>query len=222
MIETILEYAIDVGAAALAEGLSLVNGSNRNACAALSLSLALPLALTSRPALAAGPLDCAPDHPGRNHAEFPWLVGAKVGYLSIIEPAEGPEDSQALVYTPAVVVGLFFERTLIHSWLEIELSVPVGFELASDPKVFLPIDFHFKKPFHPSPRVSPYIGVGPTMDLVLRPEVEVFGGLSTTVGSYVWLSPRVGLDIEVDYNLVFERTELVHEVLVSIGPAFRL
>ncbi len=185
----------------------------------------LALALLGREAEAGAP-EHAPgdehgsesDHPGQHHADHPWLVGVKLGFLSILEPRE---EALAVDYLPAALIGVFVERTLVHEWLELELSVPIGVGLPHEPALFVPIDLHFKKPFHPSPRWSPYLAIGPILDLLIRPELEVFGGLSFALGTYLWFSRRVGLDLELDYNIVFESAP-VHELLFAVGPAFRL
>lgn len=156
------------------------------------------------------------DHPGHHHAAYPNLFGVRVGYVSIIEPAE--EGAQ---YVPGFLAGVSYERTLIHEWLEMEASVPVAFGFSEDTTIALPIDVHLKKPFHPSPRVSPYVALGPAFDLQIEPELRVLFGGSAAVGTYVWPSRRVGIDIEFDYNLVVDRGELVHELLLAVGPVFR-
>ena len=191
-------------------------------CRRLGLSLGLGLglglaALTPAVAIAA-PLDeVSEDHPGHHHAEYPNLIGVRAGLLSIFATPEAE-----LEYRPAFFVGLSYERTLIHNWLELEISVPVALIFEAQTKVALPIDLHFKKPFHPSPRVSPYIALGPAFDFEVHPDARVFFGGSVAVGTYVWPSRRVGVDIEVDYNIVAEEGRPVHELLFAVGPVFRL
>jgi len=49
----------------------------------------------------------------------PNLMGSKLGYVSLFAPsAEGPYEHVLLAYA-----GLFYERSIVHEWLEIELSV---------------------------------------------------------------------------------------------------
>ena len=157
------------------------------------------------------------EHPGHHHAAYPNLAGVKLGYWSMIP---GGAEAQPR-YVPGIQVGLFYERTLIHSWLELEVSAPLGLAFAKGVEVFLPLDIHLKKPFHPTPRLSPYVAAGPTFDFKLHPEVKLFFGGSLAVGLYVWISPRVGIDTEVDYNFVAEDHGITHELLVAVGPVVR-
>lgn len=160
-------------------------------------------------------------HPGHHHAEYPNLLGVRVGYLSILTPSEG-EGEGGVELRPAVFAGLSYERTLIHEWLELEVSVPLAVVFAEDTELALPMDLHLKKPFHPSPRVSPYLALGPTVDLTVTPELRAAFGASFAVGTYLWPTPRVGVDVELDYNLVAEAGRPVHELLFAVGPVFRL
>jgi hypothetical protein len=155
-------------------------------------------------------------HDGQHHATYPNLFGLRVGYLSVIERRAAVTE-----YTPGLLAGASYERTLIHGWLEIEASVPVAVILTSDTIVALPIDAHLKIPFHPSPAWSPYVAAGPAMDVQVEPDTDVFFGASFAIGTYVWASDQVGIDVEVDYNIVVEDGEPVHEILVAVGPVVR-
>lgn len=156
------------------------------------------------------------EHPGHHHAAHPNLVGARVGFLSVLE------DDEGVAYIPGILVGLSYERTLVHEWLEVELSVPVAVLWGPDHTlVALPMDLHFKKPFHPSPRWSPYVALGPAFDLLVAPDTRIFFGASVAVGTYVWPTRRVGVDVEVDYNVISERGRPVHELLLAAGPVIR-
>lgn len=163
----------------------------------------------------------ADPHPGAHHADYPNLIGFRVGYLSAFAAGEGELEGQ-LEHSPALFAGLSYERMLIHNWLELELSVPVAVLFAEQTTVALPIDLHFKKPFHPSPIVSPYVALGPAFDVEVYPDARVFFGGSLAVGTYVWPSRRVGIDIELDYNIVAEDGRPVHELLFAVGPVLRL
>ena len=156
------------------------------------------------------------NHPGRHHAEHPNVLGVRVGFLSRLEP----EDRQ-LTYEPGAFFGLSYERTLIHEWLEFEVSAPVAVLFGEQTGLALPIDVHLKKPFHPVGWASPYLAVGPTFDVNLRPERAVYFGASFAAGTYLWPTPRIGVDIEFDYNIVAEDGRAVHELLLATGPVFR-
>jgi len=183
-----------------------------------SLASLASLTLWTLPALVAGtPLtEVQEEHPGHHHAARPNLVGARVGFLSVLA------DKGELEYLPGLLIGVSYERTVIHEWLEIEASIPVAVLFDGAQRlVALPIDLHFKKPFHPSPKVSPYVALGPAFDVLVAPELKVFFGGSLAVGTYVWPTPRVGIDIELDYNVVAEDRTAVHELLLAAGPVLR-
>lgn len=156
------------------------------------------------------------EHHGAHHADHPNLVGMRVGHLSVFE-GEGRE----LIYLPGLLVGVSYERVIFHDWLEVELSVPVATFGDEEPLLVMPIDLHFKLPFHPAPHVSPYVALGPAVDVKLRPERDVFFGGAVAVGTYLWSSDQVGVDFEVDYNVVQEGETIVHELLFAMGPVAR-
>ncbi|MEM9691007.1 MAG: hypothetical protein AAGA56_00545 [Myxococcota bacterium] len=154
-------------------------------------------------------------HLGQHHEDHPNLIGSRVGLWGVAEREHGET-----VYRPGFFVGLSYERVILHDWLEVEVSVPLATLEAEEPELIMPMDLHFKLPFHPDPSLSPYLAAGPALDLILRPDLEVFPGISFAVGTYWWITDRIGFDFEVDYNLVFE-DELVHELLFATGPVYR-
>ncbi|MEM6295477.1 MAG: hypothetical protein AAGA54_29655 [Myxococcota bacterium] len=174
------------------------------------------LLLSDPPESAEGDGEGEGTHPGQHHADHPNVVGLRIGYLGVIEP--GSEETET---RSALFIGLSYERTVIHEWLEVELSTPVAISFDDDPLLSFPIDVHLKKPFHPAPWVSPYVAVGPTFDVTIRPETAVFFGGSFAVGTYIWPSSRVGIDVELDYNIVAEDGRAIHEVLFAAGPVLR-
>jgi hypothetical protein len=184
------------------------------------ISWVLTLALSGRAAAATKPPalhEVDEEHPGHRHAAFPNLIGAKAGSMTVFEPIEegGVEPF------PALVVGLFYERTLIHNWLELEISVPLGVGFAEKTFYYIPTDIHLKKPFHPSPKLAPYIAVGPAFDWILTPSMKLLFGGSFALGSYVWPKDGLGIDIEFDYNVVATRHGPAHEFIFAAGPAYR-
>lgn len=151
---------------------------------------------------------------GRRHAMHPNLFGAKFGYISLFAPHEGEYEHVPLGYA-----GLFYERSVIHNWLEIELTVAGAFgarELA------MPVDLYFKKPFHPAPWITPYFGGGPHLDVIFQPDGPlVLGGACLTLGFYAWFSERWGIDFDIDYAVAANRALVFHDVLAAIGPVAR-
>lgn len=164
------------------------------------------------------PVHTEADADAEHHPSTRNLIGARIGYLHAAVNRDG-----ALVRIPGFLAGLSYERTLVPRWLEVEISVPVAVLLEEEHTVVaIPIDVHFKKPFHLTRRVTPYVGIGPALDVEVAPEVKVFYGGSLAVGGYVWFSDSVGLDVEADYNLVVktDRT-LGQELFLAAGPVVR-
>jgi hypothetical protein len=149
---------------------------------------------------------------GEHHRMHPGLVGAKYGQrVMLAVPGSAREV--------ATVVGPFFERVLVHRWLELEVDLPLA--ITHDGGLALPFDLHFKKPFHPSRHWSPYLGAGPTVEITLRPTRSVAVGLSLVTGTYLWLSRRVGFDVDVAYELVPSRKTLRSGLTIGVGPVLR-
>ena len=124
---------------------------------------------------------------------------------------------------------LFYERSLIEGWLEIELASAVVF---IEGERVVGFDLFFKKPFHVNHVVNPYVGVGPNVTIIIGREEGLEGegevretrtraGIVSTAGSYFWLrGGRFGFDVALVYLLLFN-DGLSHEFTVEAGPAFR-
>ncbi|MEM7157477.1 MAG: hypothetical protein AAF799_31820 [Myxococcota bacterium] len=117
-------------------------------------------------------------------------------------------------------VGLFYERTLVRGWLELELSANV---LITDERrsAHVPLDVLFKKPFHVSHVFDPYVGAGAAFTFGVGEDDFFAVGALGTAGSYLWLHPRVGVLAEVDYTALPEPHGWQHEIELSTGPLFR-
>lgn len=124
----------------------------------------------------------------------------------------------------------FYERNLIHGWLELETALVVAF---TDRERVVGFDVFLKKPFHANQKVNPYVGIGPNVAILIGPEegedpgagevreVRTRAGLLLTAGSYFWFGEgRWGLDAELVYLLLFN-DGLTHELAVEVGPSFR-
>jgi hypothetical protein len=148
------------------------------------------------------------------HREYPKLLGLHFGLVTT-------DQYETHEFHRFFAIGINYERSIVPELLEAELSVPVAVSPQDGGRVALPVDLHFKIPFHPSQRLSPYLAAGPAFDFDLAPETGVLWGGSLAGGTYLWLEERAGLDIEADANLVFEGKERVFEVLLAVGPAVR-
>lgn len=157
--------------------------------------------------------DVSEEHPGHRHAMHPNLIGAKFGYISLFA-----REHEGYAHVPLGYASLFYERSVIHNWLEIELTVGTA---AGAEELAMPVDLYFKKPFHPSSRVTPYFGAGPHLDVVFRPERLVLMGACVTAGAYIWFSERWGMDIDLDYAIAANRDVVFQDVLLAVGPTAR-
>ncbi|MEM9070534.1 MAG: hypothetical protein AAGE52_18660 [Myxococcota bacterium] len=139
------------------------------------------------------------------------LLGIKGSYASVHE-GEREQGGGA---------GIFAETTLIHGWLELELSAQllrIGGEAWE-----VPIDLLLKKPFCFGDFIQAYVGIGPAVAVVVaESERETLVGGLIAVGAYLWVTPRFGWDVEVNYAVFGRAQEPVHDITVSVGPAFRI
>jgi len=108
---------------------------------------------------------------------------------------------------------------VIPGWLEIETAMALTW---IDAETVVAFDILFKKPFHVSESINPYVGVGPHLAIIMaHEETRTRGGINASVGSYFWFGEhRWGLDAELIYTLLFD-SGLTHEFHVEAGPTFR-
>ena len=115
-------------------------------------------------------------------------------------------------------MGAIYERTLVPSWLELEYSLNL---LVAPDGPHLPIDVVLKKPFHVSHIVDPYIGLGPSLTIGLGEEKFAAPGGIASAGVYLWARERMGVMLEVDYAVVYELGDIVHEAEGTAGAVLR-
>lgn len=140
------------------------------------------------------------------------LLGAKGLALTTITPARETTGPTAV---PHFGASLFYERELVTGWLELELNVAL---VSAPGGLAIPIDLLFKKPFHASRHVTPYVGLGPALEVEVLEDTEVFGGVTAATGLYIWVSRFVGFDIELDYTARFSAEGMAHGVGGGVGP----
>lgn len=146
-------------------------------------------------------------HEGEHEAAHkPWVAGLKAVQLTSI--GEGEAEF-------GVGGGFSFERDVVHHWVEAELVAAV---VVLGEELVVPADLVLKKPFHFG-IFAPYIGAGLALT-ILPEEGEVFVGGSLVGGSYFWLWGDIGLDLEVEFNVIQEE-ELIQEIVVGLGPSVR-
>jgi hypothetical protein len=113
----------------------------------------------------------------------------------------------------------FYERNVIPGWLEIEAAAAFVWV---DEDTVVSFEVFVKKPFHVSESINPYVGLGPSLSVVISPEeTRAHAGILGTLGSYFW--PRAshwGVDVELVYLLLFEGG-LAHELTFEVGPVVR-
>ena len=154
---------------------------------------------------------------GEHHEEYPNLLGLKLGHLSMWEFEEDQRK-----YSQFSLAAGSYERVVIPGWLELELTVPVAVSLDESSSILFPIDLHLKKPFHPSAAFSPYVALGPAVDIRVRPEMDLAFGVSMAIGTYWWTLSTLGVDLEIDYNVVTEAGSAGAFLAISDGPCFPL
>ena len=155
------------------------------------------IALFAHPALA------DESHDAHSEAHLYNIIGAK---------ATGLADNLGEAGGGAT---LFYERSLLQGWLEVELG---GSVLAVGEHTIVPVDLVFKLPFGCNHVLfEHYVGAGAALDLVFAEhDTEVYPGLVAVAGAYLWLTETFGLDLELSYSVVFE-THVVHELLPALG-----
>ncbi len=158
-------------------------------------------------------------HGGHHKAHTRNLFGAKA--LVVTSWAiTGADETGAHGESPewaesGLGVSIFYERELVANWLEIEPNLalidgPVGMQVA--------IDLLLKKPFHIGRRLTPYLSLGPALELFPKNEHSPLFGITGGVGVYVWPGRDFGLDIEIDYTAHFVRPGIEHVTTFGIGP----
>lgn len=168
--------------------------------------------------------DCGCRYGGDHREHSRNLIGAKFYNVNIFQAGERDEAGDEVTGERSFAVysllgaGVFYEREVVPDWLELELNVLV---LTDRRATVVPFEFFFKKSWHASRRATPYIGVGPTLDLLFEAgRAHPFFGLSATAGSYVWISRSFGIDLDIGYSAVFER-HVAHELNLGVGPVFQ-
>jgi hypothetical protein len=141
---------------------------------------------------------------------------------------------------PAGLLGLggLVEFSVVHGELELEISTRALFE---EEAVHVPIELLLKKPWDVK-NVRFFLGVGPALVLEFETPSDVEQGVSevendvaevgpvppgihfgfASVAGMTWkFRPRVGLTVEMNYNIVIEGGA-THELGVSTGLVFSL
>ncbi len=161
--------------------------------------------------------DCT--HGGHHKAHTRNLFGAKALLATswaTTGAAEGGAHGDAPEWAESGLgVSVFYERELVANWLEIEPNIglidgPVGLQVA--------FDLLLKKPFHIGRRVTPYVSLGPALELFLNREHSPLLGVTGGFGVYVWLGRDFGLDLEFEYTAHFVRPGIEHVTIFGIGP----
>ncbi len=137
--------------------------------------------------------EAEPEHEahGKDEHENHFFAGAKGAYLYAMQKDGNHHHAGA---------GIFFELSLLPHMLELEISVKA---MSAHEGVVMPIDILLKVPFHPLPKVNPFIGLGPAMALVIDDGVEAHFGGAVAAGSYFWVHPHVALSAELNFNLLY-------------------
>jgi hypothetical protein len=160
------------------------------------------------------PAETAREAERHRHERLRNLYGAKVGFVNVWR-----DEGEGLEHMPELQVNFFIERTFFHDWLEVELAA--GFAWHPE-EANVPIDLIVKKPFHPTEDLSPYIGIGPVLNVQVEPFTQASGAAIFTVGLYWFFREEHGLDLDVSYSVGPRDGVVVHEVIVLAGPITRI
>jgi hypothetical protein len=111
--------------------------------------------------------------------------------------------------------GTMLEIGIVPGVLEFEPFVRV---LGSSEGLVLPVDLLFEVPFHVSPRIQPFIALGPTIAPTFAREGTTmpWGGASA-VGVHVVVARNYALLIEANYNLLYNDGAIENEAGASVG-----
>ncbi len=158
----------------------------------------------------------ADDMHGSPHTQESELIfGVKANVAAI----DAPEEIDAQHPSPAFGGGLFGEGTLVPGWLELEVGVAV---LALEGEVVLTLEPLVKKPFHLGESVDLYLAIGPAVGLALLEDGRRFMiGAVGVVGGYFWMTPSVGIDLELSLQLASRDGVMEVEGTLGVGLAFR-
>jgi hypothetical protein len=104
--------------------------------------------------------------------------------------------------------GLFIEWLAVPGRFELELSARV---LGTEGGLEVSQDALAKIPFHVKPWFHPFVGIGPTVAEYWISSEEPDGsrrvgwaiGGAVSVGAHFWMSHRMAIVAEVDYNLLY-------------------
>ncbi len=110
--------------------------------------------------------------------------------------------------------GLFFEASVIHHWLELELGARI---MTDGHGALLPLDLLAKMPFHLSDTIHPFLGIGPTV--IFNFDGDLFFGGVLAGGSYFWFAHSWALVVEANYNLIYEHG-VVNELGLNAGIVY--
>lgn len=170
----------------------------------------LLLAAESRGAAQAGPETAQEELEARE-----YVFGVKVAQVNVfVEEHDEAEHGAG--------VGLFFETDLVPGRLDIEIGF-AAFVLPDVDIVELPVDVLLKLPYFFGDVAEVYAAAGLTFGPVIgEDDTALQVGGAFVVGSYIFLNSHWGLDFEVDYALLTEEGELVHELTFALGAVFRL
>lgn len=113
--------------------------------------------------------------------------------------------------------ALLFEQPIIPRWLAGEISVGTT---VSEHGTFIPVELLLKVPLNVTTNWQLYAGAGPAMVYDYAHREASFGGVAS-VGTFYWLSQRVGLVFEIDY-LILHANGAEHEIEGAAGVAWRI
>ena len=120
--------------------------------------------------------------------------------------------------------GAVIEFPLVEGVLDLEVGFAVLLEpSASHNQVALPVDLVLKLPVHLDEVVTVYGGGGAVMNVAYRDSEAraIHFGPMLTLGAYAWNARGWGLNVEVDYAVLYSSANVEHEFEVITGVVRR-
>lgn len=115
----------------------------------------------------------------------------------------------------AYLGGAAFVEVDVEEIFEVELSVSY---LGGEDGYQVPLEVLFKRPIHLTPSLHPFIGGGLLAAFVVEgEEMRPAAGITTAAGATWWLLPWAGVTGQLNYNLLVENLEVVHEAEAQAG-----
>jgi hypothetical protein len=114
-------------------------------------------------------------------------------------------------------VGLAYERTLVHGWLNAQLS---GLAFATAEGWELPAGLLLEMPWEWTDQIEAYLGAGLAVDVLRESKLSPHLGVAASTGIFAWASERLGVNVDVEYRWL-PNEQLVYDLTIGAAAAVR-